>query len=333
MADELIPHGGGRTIELAIAAWLDAKHQRSGSQLTHDIYGETLGRFRVYLQARKLDLDGGITQDDRADAVAAKITALALLGQAWAGQGNPKAASFNQRLAVLSSFYKFARKQGLLRMENPIERVERARVQRYAGAQPLDYQEVRWRIAAIDRADLFGARNYALLVVALQTGRRVAELAGLQLGDVEQVGAKVVLHWRRTKGGKTMHDSIPRAVANALYHWLEQFYGPHFPTLPADTPVWVSLSSNGTWGEPLDVQSIADICERHLGTSKVHALRHTWARAMEDVGAKVSDIQARLGHESLDTTGRYLAALRAADNVHADALADLFGFTDEPPAQ
>jgi len=30
------------------------------------------------------------------------------------------------------------------------------------------------------------------------------------------------------------------------------------------------------------------------------------ARAMEDAGAKVSEIQARLGHDSLATTGRYL---------------------------
>jgi integrase len=46
-------------------------------------------------------------------------------------------------------------------------------------------------------------------------------------------------------------------------------------------------------------------------------------RALEDAGAKVSEIQARLGHESLATTGRYLAALRADENPHADALAAL----------
>jgi len=50
---------------------------------------------------------------------------------------------------------------------------------------------------------------------------------------------------------------------------------------------------------------------------------------MEDAGAKVSEIQARLGHESLATTGRYLAALKQADNKHADALATLFGLSGE----
>ncbi len=92
-----------------------------------------------------------------------------------------------------------------------------------------------------------------------------------------------------------------------------------------DAPVWVSSSRNGSRGQALGIQSIADICERRLGTSKVHALRHTFARAMEDSGAKVSEIQARLGHDSLATTGRYLAALHRADNPHADRLVSLFG--------
>jgi hypothetical protein len=67
MSDELILHGGGRVIDLAIMAWLEAKFQRSGSTVTRDVYGETLTRFRSYLYARKLDLDGGITPDDRAE--------------------------------------------------------------------------------------------------------------------------------------------------------------------------------------------------------------------------------------------------------------------------
>jgi integrase len=50
---------------------------------------------------------------------------------------------------------------------------------------------------------------------------------------------------------------------------------------------------------------------------------------MEAAGAKVSDIQARLGHESLATTGRYLAALKSAENAHGDALAARFGFGEE----
>src|SRR4051812_26281091 len=114
MTDAIILSGGDLPVELAIAAWIDAKHQRSGSVMTRDIYGDTLARFRSYLLIRHVDLDGGITHADRAADIANKVTALALLAQAWAGLGQPKPASYNQRLAIVSSFYKFARKQGLL---------------------------------------------------------------------------------------------------------------------------------------------------------------------------------------------------------------------------
>ncbi len=315
MADELIVHGGGQVIELAIAAWLDAKGKRSGSPHTVRAYGDTLRKFRAYLFAHSEDLDG----DTRA---------VALLAQAWMREQNLQGATLNTRLAILSSFYTFANKQGLLPIDNPISRVERAKQQRYRGARPLDFDEVRQRLAGIDRNTPIGARDHALLLVGLQTGRRVSELANLRLGDVEIHGARVILHWRRTKGGKSMNDTLPSSVGRVLLEWLDFFYGSRLRKLPPDTPVWVSLSSNGTWGRPLDVQSIADICQRHLGTSKVHSLRHTFARAMEDSGAKVSDIQARLGHESLDTTGRYLAALNRAENPQADKIAALFGAED-----
>lgn len=89
--------------------------------------------------------------------------------------------------------------------------------------------------------------------------------------------------------------------------------------------MWVSLARNGTQGQPLSTRAIGLMCEARLGTSKVHTLRHTFAHAMEEAGAKVSDIQARLGHANLATTGRYLAALRAAENPQSEALETLFG--------
>ncbi len=48
---------------------------------------------------------------------------------------------------------------------------------------------------------------------------------------------------------------------------------------------------------------------------------------MEDAGAKVSEIQSRLGHASLAATSRYLAALGSAENPYAATLENLFGIT------
>lgn len=307
------------TINTAILAWLDAKGNKSGSAKTHRAYVDTLGSFRAYLLARNLDLDG----EERA---------VTLLAQAWAGQGtrgrSPSAATFNQRLAIVSSFYSYAHKQRLLVLPNPIELVERRTVESYAQAQPLPPAIIQERLQAIVPTTLIGARDRAVLMVGLQCGRRRSELAALRWGDVELANSSITLHWRHCKGGKTMHDAVPPSVGQALRHWLNLFYGTQLPTLPADAPIWVSLSSNASWGQALDTQSFGDICLHYLGTSKVHTLRHTFAVAMEQAGAPIRTIQARLGHTSIRTTEIYLSKLTSADNAFADALSTLFGFGD-----
>jgi integrase len=291
-------------VDLALAAWLDAKANRTGSARTARTYRALIASFRGLLRERGLDLDAN------------------------PGHGDPAPATHNQRLAVLSSFYTDARRRGLLAIENPIERVARRPVQGYAGARALPYLAVRARLAAIDRGTLAGKRDYALLAVALQTGRRVSELAGARAGDMSLSGDVLTVTWRRCKGGKTLVDSLPPAVGDVVREYLAAMYGDGWAALPDETPVWVSFARNRSRGRALGIQSIADICARRLGTSKVHALRHTFARAMEDAGAKVSEIQARLGHESLATTGRYLAALRSGENPHATRVAALFGIDD-----
>jgi len=59
---------------------------------------------------------------------------------------------------------------------------------------------------------------------------------------------------------------------------------------PAETPVWLSLSRQNK-GTAISGQAIANIFYKHLGTSKVHTLRHTFVHTMERSGAPVSEIQ------------------------------------------
>ena len=76
----------------------------------------------------------------------------------------------------------------------------------------------------------------------------------------------------------------------------------------------------------MTIWGIGDTCQRRIGTHQVHTLRHTFAHQMEDRGAKVNEIQARLGHESLATTGRYLAKLRSEENPYGEDRATALGF-------
>jgi integrase len=142
----------------------------------------------------------------------------------------------------------------------------------------------------------------------------------------------LVVTWRRTKGNKTMVDELLPHVANVLIRYLEDWYQCPFSRIAEkyspDCPVFVSLG-NRDKGKPLTAKGVSIICEKHLGTSKVHTTRHTFAHGMSEVGAKVEEIQERLGHSSLAVTSRYLKALNGAKNNHAGKLAALFGIGDD----
>ena len=308
------PAGGGTGgLDALIAAWLAAKQGRSGSAATARTYAADLASFRAALRSANLDLDA----DPRA---------IALALQAWADRGAPAPATYNRRRAVISSFYAYAVRHGLL-SANPAERVERRVVDPYRTAPPAA-ATIRARLAAIDRTTPAGLRDYALLALTLATGRRLAEVAALRQGDLADDGVRLTVTFARCKGGVTLRDALPAAVAQALRAWLAVRPGADDPPNPPagggtggfDAPIWTPLRPPAL--RPLSRRQVQNICRRRLGVH-FHALRHAFARTMDAVGAPVTATQHRLGHRSLATTTRYLAALRREDNPYGDQVAAL----------
>lgn len=97
-----VAHEVAPSIELSRAAWLHEKRGRSDSAKTERAYSSTFDAFREALRAQGLDMDS----DKR------KVTLLAQAGAAAprTKDGRPVTpATYNQRLAIISSFYVFAR--------------------------------------------------------------------------------------------------------------------------------------------------------------------------------------------------------------------------------
>jgi integrase len=305
--------GGAARIDGIVQSWLNAKAGKSGSQQTRRKYQQTLDDFRATLAALGYTLD----------SPPALVLAVA---ERWAEARNPSPATHNHRLAVLNSFYNYAVKMGYLDAAPALDRIDKRKVHTYGKVSALQPAEAKARLGTIDTDTLAGKRDYALLLLALTTGRRVAELAALRWGDCKLSGSRVTVTFARAKGGKQMADTLSPATSKALLGWLQAHYG-RLVTLPSDSPLWVSFSGNSR-GKALSTVSMEALCKRHMGIN-FHGLRHTFARTMENSGAKVSEIQARLGHESLQTTGKYLAALRKADNPYSDMLDSLFGAESE----
>jgi integrase len=316
-------------IRIAINAWLKTKESESGSIRTGKIYSEYLTSFREILQLSGLDLDGlPIGRNPSEEEKDKGIALIAFAAQNWAGRAQRKekvsSSTYNQRLAVLSSFYSFAKKRRFISIDNPIDMIERGKVQEYANAQPLTKEQVMQVLGGIDRSVLAGKRDYALLLALISTGRRASEILGLQWKDVHIEGDVITLHFEYCKGGVKMRDKLEPRVAKPLMEYQRSLIKQDLGLVEPERFVWVSLSMKRLM-QPLTQRGLADIFKSRLGTMKVHTTRHTFAYNMDKSGASTTDIQERLGHSNIATTGKYLKQLKSDENKHASQLLDFLG--------
>jgi integrase len=309
---------------LAIAAWLESKTGLSGSRHTARAYRATIDSWQAALAALRLTL----APPTEAEARETWLAAAATVAQRWAGKGDVAPATYNRRCAIISSFYAFATRRGLFAAANPMSRVDRRRVQGYANAVAPGDADIRAALAALAGGDVRDRRDRAIIGVAIETTRRLSEVASLRWGHLRRnADGSITLTFARTKGGRVRRDRLSRALGADLLGYLRLVYGPSLEQLPTDAAIWVSLSRQNA-GAALSTRSLETIARARLGVH-FHALRHAGARILERTGARVSEIQDRLGHASLATTGRYLAALRSEENPYADAVAASLGFRSE----
>jgi len=99
----------------------------------------------------------------------------------------------------------------------------------------------------------------------------------------------------------------------------------HTTPISPGTPLWVSLTVNTDLkGRQLGARAIERICEKHLQVH-IHITRHSFSHAMIQAGATLPELQDRLGHASLYTTGIYAKVFTGAQNPHAKKLTSMFG--------
>ena len=312
------------TIEKAIAEWLEQKRIRTGSQKTYDAYRETMQSFRQVLWRGNIDLLDNSTDIQRLAAI-------------WANTRNGKSrrpgedvspSTYNQRLAILSSFYTFLQEVYHLDIPNPIESVKKRPVQAYATAAPIEPEDIEQGLLSINRATLQGLRDYAILAVALATGRRAHELVTLRFEHMKITGGKkeqrATLTFAHCKGNKQMRDRLDVETSAVLLEYLYAQHGKNLLRVPGNTPLWLSYSRQNA-GQAISAKTLANICEEHLETSKVHALRHTFAVGMMKSGAPITDLAARLGHTDIKITHTYAKEIMGDENPYSEKLTARFG--------
>jgi integrase len=171
----------------------------------------------------------------------------------------------------------------------------------------LTEQEVDALLAACDPMTWTGRRDHALLVLAIQSGLRISELAGLTCSDIVQTaGAHVHCVG---KGRKERRTPLVRQTVQVLRVWLAERKGsalePLFPTITGQR-----LSRDAIEHRLAHyVANASRICAslRHKQVT-AHTLRHTAAMRLLLAGVDTTVIALWLRHEQVSTTTIYLHA-------------------------
>lgn len=218
------------------------------------------------------------------------------------------ARSRNLRLSALRSFFRYAlyyepmhagRIQQILAI--PAKRHDRTLV------GFLTRQEVEALLAVPNTQAWNGRRDHALLLVAFQTGMRLSELTGLRRHDVElDTGAHIRC---LGKGRKERCTPLAATTVKELKAWIKEpapgqseflFPTVHGQRMSADAVQYLLAKYAA-------IARRTCFTLRHKRVSP-HMARHTAAMDLLQAGVDLSVIALWLGHESLETTQKYLDA-------------------------
>lgn len=148
-------------------------------------------------------------------------------------------------------------------------------------------------------------RDRALIETLLSSGIRVSELCNLKWCDVNTQTLKV--HVRSGKGGKDRITYISRVAAHHINAYLQS---------RNDLQEWMFLSRDNrkaAYQQQLTTSGVRQILTQIGELSGVqdvhpHKFRHTMATSLYNKGMDLHEIQMLLGHNSLDTTLKYISS-------------------------
>jgi integrase/recombinase XerD len=214
----------------------------------------------------------------------------------------------NARLAALRSFIEFAASknpayvgvcQRLLAI--PMKRFDLPQL------QFLTKQEIVAIIDNTDQGTLSGRRDHVMFTVLYNTGARVSELIGILIQDIRlDAHPSVRLHG---KGRKERSVPLWTSTARALSVWIKE--------LPKDqtSPVFPDTRGDAISRSGVEYRLRLAVKHASLGLTSLtgkrispHTIRHTAAMHLLESGVDITVIALWLGHESIQTTHRYIEA-------------------------
>lgn len=210
-----------------------------------------------------------------------------------------KPATFNNRLVYLRSFLQYCVNEGYLSV-NPLENTRKRKAESRAVA--VEAEVLQELLAAPDQNTFVGIRDYALILITLDTGIRPSEALGLipQDFNVKRREINIPSEIAKDREARTLplSDTTLKALRR-LISVRDDEWG-------ADVPIFCSYEgrklTRHTWGDRMELYS------KKIGVHiRPYDLRHVFALEFLRNGANAFAVQSALGHSSMEMTKTYIA--------------------------
>lgn len=198
----------------------------------------------------------------------------------------------------IKSFFSYLSRKSLVE-NNPTSALESMKLPEKS-PEYLSYEQWINFLATIEKESTpyYKERDLMLVRLLLKTGLRRAEIAGLNISDIDL--SRRTLRVKR-KGNRIVNLSIHDELLEDLQQYLRSV------NREQDQPLFMSkrgkrLSTSSIWHL---VKSYAHKAGLNTNVT-VHSLRHTFATTLLSEGMSLPYIQQLMGHRSSQTTSRYL---------------------------
>ena len=164
----------------------------------------------------------------------------------------------------------------------------------------LEPDQARRLLDSCDRRTVAGSRDFAVLTLLSRLGVRAAEVAALELGDLDWRAGEILV---RGKGDRRERLPLPADVGDSLAAYLRRGR----PAGAACRQVFVSVRAPLRPMTSCGVKQAVYAAGLRAGLGRVgaHRLRHSAATEMLRAGAPLTEIGQVLRHARLETTAIY----------------------------
>lgn len=203
----------------------------------------------------------------------------------------------------IKRFFNWMVDEGVLE-RNPMASLRPPRVPQKL-IQPFKPNHIQDMLLLCSENTFLGARNRAIILMLLDTGLRLSELANIQLKDIDLDRETIKV---MGKGAKERVVGIGKKTQKALLRYL-LMRKDNYPCL------WLTEERKLLHWE--GIQIMIRRLGKRAGISNVrcspHTFRHSFGTQALRNGATIKEVQDLLGHSTVTMTLRYVATLNSED--------------------